>query len=83
MWQSVSHFLAAKIGDECTRREVIEQRVRILVLRVNPLARLRAVLIFQPAIRVNNLDTVDGLPDVILARWRRSLGCLRLHTNYG
>ena len=54
--------------------------MRILVLSIDPLARLCTLLIFEPAIWVDDLDAVNGLAEVVLPR-RRSLRRLRLREN--
>src|SRR5205823_4873881 len=54
-----------------TPRERTDDRLRVLILRVNPGARLRAVLIFEPTIWVCDRDAVDLFRDIIRARLGR------------
>jgi hypothetical protein len=51
----------------------VEDPMCVRVLRVDPGPRLGAVLIFEPAIRIDELDTVHDLADVV-APGRRRLG---------
>ena len=56
----------------------IEQGARVLVLRIDPGARFRALLVFEPAVGVGDFDAVNDLPDVVRARRRRRRELLRL-----
>src|SRR5262249_56545259 len=67
-------------ADARQRRLAVEERVRVAVLRVDPGARLGAVVVLEPAVGVGELDAVKGLLEVGGSRrrgggeWRRGRG---------
>ena len=52
----------------------VEHRTGIPILRVDPRAGLGAVLVLEPAVRVDHLDAVENLPDVVGPGGRRGCG---------
>ena len=61
-----------------TPRDLLQNRIRVGVLGVYPLARLRAFLIFKPAIGIDNLHSVYNISDLdcLRLRWRLHLNCI-------
>src|SRR5580704_2795935 len=57
----------------CVRpRGRIESCLSAAVLRINPGAGFRTILIFEPSVGVRNRHAVNGFYSAILARWRRA-----------
>jgi len=65
-----SHKLTDEIPEFLLALKLSENLTSILVLSFYPGSRLRAILIFEPAIRIDKLYAVDDLPDFMAGCWR-------------